>query len=69
MTDTTVKVEVVKNAYKPGKPNQELNQEFMRPAQEYGMTPQWQERSRASSFALDQMGKTARRLLSPAFHR
>ncbi len=99
MTDTTVEVEAVKNAYKPGKPNPVLNQEFMRLAQEYGMAPEWQERSRASSdfgdvtyevpamhgffnitapnkeivihskefadcaassFALDQMGKTAR---------
>ncbi len=49
MTDTTVVVEVVKNAYKPGKPNQELNQEFMRLAEEYGMAPEWLERSRASS--------------------
>ncbi|MFA5903505.1 MAG: amidohydrolase [Desulfobacula sp.] len=49
MTDTTVVVEAVKNAYKPGKPNQELNREFMRLAEEYGMAPEWQERSRASS--------------------
>jgi len=49
MTDTTVVVEVVKNAYKPGKPNQELNQEFMRLAEDYGMAPEWLERSRASS--------------------
>ena len=49
MTDTKVWVESVKNAYKPGKPNQELNQEFMMLAREYGMEPQWLERSRASS--------------------
>lgn len=49
MTDTTVTVEAVKNAYKPGKPNMALNEEFMRLAREYGMAPQWQERSRASS--------------------
>jgi len=49
MTDTTVFVEAVKNAYKPGKPSKELNLEFMRLAQEYGMAPEWQDRSRASS--------------------
>ncbi len=49
MTDTTVFVEAVKNAYKPGKPNKELNQEFMKLAEEYGMAPEWLDRSRASS--------------------
>ncbi len=49
MTDTRVQVEAVKNSYKPGKPNGELNKAFMKLAQEYGMAPEWLERSRASS--------------------
>jgi amidohydrolase len=49
MTDTKVLVETVKHTYKPGKPNTELNRAFMELAQEYGMAPEWLERSRASS--------------------
>jgi amidohydrolase len=49
MTDTEVQVKEVKNTYKPGKPNSELNKAFMELAGSYGMAPQWLERSRASS--------------------
>nr|NJM03558.1 M20 family metallopeptidase [Desulfobacula sp.] len=49
MTGTTALVETVKHTYKPGKPNRELNQAFMKLAGEYGMAPEWLERSRASS--------------------
>ncbi len=49
MTDTEVLIEEVKNSYKPGKPNDALNQAFMKLSEEYGMHPQWAEPSRASS--------------------
>ncbi len=49
MTDTTAKVEEIENSYKPGKPNEVLNQAFMELAEEAGMEPQWMDRSRASS--------------------
>lgn len=49
MTDTGVSIEEVKHSYKPGKPNRELNSMFVKLADEYGMNPEWLERSRASS--------------------
>lgn len=49
MTDTQVSVTEIKNSYKPGKPNRELNNLFMSLARDYGMNPEWQEPSRASS--------------------
>jgi len=49
MTDTDVTIREIKNSYKPGKPNKELNKAFMALANEYGMEPEWQKPSRASS--------------------
>jgi len=49
MTDTKVTIEEIKNPYKPGKPNNELNKAFMKLAKVYGMNPEWREPSRASS--------------------
>ena len=49
MTGTKVTIEEIKNPYKPGKPNNELNKAFMKLAEKYGMEPEWQEPSRASS--------------------
>ncbi len=49
MTDTKVTVTEIKNPYKPGKPNNELNKAFMKLAEEYGMEPEWLAPSRASS--------------------
>ena len=49
MTDTQVTVTEIKNPYKPGKPNNELNNAFMKLAEEYGMKPEWLAPSRASS--------------------
>ncbi len=49
MTDTGFQIELVPNAFKPGKPNPELNRAFMVLAREYGMNPQWRGPSRASS--------------------
>jgi len=49
MTDTTVTIEEIKNTYKPGKPNHELNQAFMMLAKSHDMDPVWQGPSRASS--------------------
>ena len=49
MTGTKVIIEEIKNSYKPGKPNNELNKAFMKLAKAYGMNPEWLEPSRASS--------------------
>jgi amidohydrolase len=49
MTDTKVTIEDIKNPYKPGKPNNELNKAFMMLAKASGMSPEWQKPSRASS--------------------
>lgn len=49
MTDTKVTVKEIKNSYKPGKPNNELNTAFMELATQYDMSPEWQKPSSASS--------------------
>ncbi len=49
MTDTKLIIQDIKNPYKPGKPNNELNKAFMTLAKAYDMNPEWQEPSRASS--------------------
>lgn len=49
MTGTRVQVKEIKNPYKPGKPNQELNKTFMGLARECAMDPEWLSPSRASS--------------------
>jgi amidohydrolase len=49
MTDTVLTFEEIPNSYKPAKPNDELNRAFMKLADEYGMNPEWEDPSRASS--------------------
>ncbi len=49
MTDTVLKFSQIPNPYKPGIPNDPLNQVFFSLARDAGMQPQWPEPSRASS--------------------
>ncbi len=49
MTDTKVNIEEVANSYKPGKPNDVLNNAFIELANEFDMNPEWAEPSRGSS--------------------
>ena len=49
MTDTTLKFSAIPNPYKPGIPNDPLNQAFFSLARDAGMHPKWSEPSRASS--------------------
>lgn len=49
MTDTVVKIEEIPNSYKPGRPNEPLNNLFMALAQEAHMSPQSLAPSRGSS--------------------
>ncbi len=49
MTDTKADVKEIANSYKPGKPNDVLNQNFIRLAEELNMGPEWAEPSRGSS--------------------
>ena len=49
MTDTALKFSEIPNPYKPGIPNDPLNQAFFRLARDAGMQPQWSKPSRGSS--------------------
>jgi amidohydrolase len=49
MTDTTHKLSQPPNPYKPGIPNEPLNQLFFSLARDAGMQPQWPEPARSSS--------------------
>lgn len=49
MTDTSLNFSAIPNPYKPGIPNDPLNQLFFSLAQNAGMHPQWQKPSRGSS--------------------
>ncbi len=49
MTDTTLKFSEIPNPYKPGIPNDPLNQVFFALARDAGMQPQWPAPSRGSS--------------------
>jgi amidohydrolase len=49
MTDTSVEIKEIPNAFRPGRPNGQLNNLFMELAGEAGMAPQWLGRSRSSS--------------------
>lgn len=49
MTDTSVEIKEIPNAFKPGRPNCEFNKLFMALSRDAGMAPQWLGRSRSSS--------------------
>ncbi len=49
MTDTVLTLEEIPNPYKPGKPNEPVNQMFFELAQKEEMAPEWMEPSRGSS--------------------
>lgn len=49
MTDTTLKFSEIPNSYKPGIPNDPLNQIFFSLARSAGMQPKWPKPSRGSS--------------------
>lgn len=49
MTDTTLKFSEIPNPYKPGIPNDPLNQVFFSLARDAGMQPKWPKPSRGSS--------------------
>ena len=49
MTDTSLTLEEIPNPYKPGIPNDPVNQMFFEQAMDMGMSPEWMEPTRGSS--------------------